>query len=113
MSRTLTHFFPVPPEPGMWIPLPFITRDERGAYFLGFEIDELIFQEVREREASREIHAVEGNLSIAETQCVWVTPERAVFIASANDPTNDPARMEVYKSPKAMLEELRNMPFHN
>lgn len=95
MRRLITHVFLQPPsDPHVWMPLPFVTRDQDddSRYYICWETFPLTAREIGERTESGELFALPHPREATNDQLVWITPESRVFIADGDRPTEDRKR---------------------
>ena len=96
--RKITHFFMRPPEPDAWVPLGFITIDDKGIIYPGYDEKSYLdddwkpLKDIGQFGDSLEklLNPLEVVIDSQNYDALWLTPDFEVYFSTKEDPVRDP-----------------------
>jgi hypothetical protein len=111
-SLWVTHYFLRRPTSSGWIEVPFITKacapprhtNEAVESYFGFETTQPLAAElIRQLLDAKEIRPIDYLYHISQSQRLWLSPQRELWLASADDPLGDARKILVDKLDSAYI----------
>jgi len=96
-ERSLAYYLAADDDPDNWVPLYFITTDENGRSYFGFESVELTDTDIQQRLNAGELVRFGAQWTITPTQELWKAPYGDVWLTTGSNPIEDPNRILVKK----------------
>jgi hypothetical protein len=102
-KRKITHFYAIPPQEGLWVPIGFLTQDTKGVYYPGFDKRPYLddsrkpctnYELLPEGEKLKDPLGININ---TEIRSLWISPEGEIYFTLQENPIEDPNKIFVAK----------------